>query len=147
MEIKLTKRITGLTIMTVSIGIVYLWFGLLKFFPDFSPAEDLAKNTIQELTFGLIPSNISIILLAIWETGIGVSLIFNVYKRFTIIFALLHMAFTFTPLFFFPELSFKSFPFTFTLLGQYIAKNIIIVSVLVFVLIENRKTAHSKKIS
>ncbi|MCF6349040.1 MAG: doxx family protein [Flavobacteriaceae bacterium] len=147
MEIKLTKRITGLTLMTVSIGIVYLWFGLLKFFPNFSLAEDLVKNTIQELTFGLIPSNISIILLAIWETGIGVLLIFNVYKRFTIILALLHMAFTFTPLFSPPELLFKSFPFAFTLLGQYIAKNIIIVSVLVFVLIENRKTAHSKKIS
>lgn len=143
--VKVAGKINGISIMTLSIGIVYLWFGLLKFFPHLSPAEDLAKNTIHQLTFGYIPANISIILLAIWETGIGLLLILNIYKRVAIVLALVHMACTFTPLIFFPDISFKSLPFTFTLIGQYIAKNIVIVSALILILIDNN-TSHGEKL-
>jgi hypothetical protein len=37
------------------------------------------------------------------------------------------MVCTFTPLIFFPELSFNYAPFTLTLVGQYIMKNLIII--------------------
>jgi uncharacterized membrane protein YkgB len=114
-------------ILTVSIGIAYLWFGILKYFPNQSPAEDLAKNTIDVLTFSLIPSNISIILLAIWESLVGFLLIMNIYKRVAILLALVHMTLTFTPLFLFPEQMFINAPFQLTLLGQYIIKNIVII--------------------
>jgi hypothetical protein len=57
------KQILGNHILAISIGLVYLWFGGLKYFPHLSPAENLAKNTIYMLTFGNIPSNVSIILL------------------------------------------------------------------------------------
>ncbi|NJB70715.1 putative membrane protein YphA (DoxX/SURF4 family) [Saonia flava] len=126
-------------ILPISIGVVYLWFGLLKFFPNLSPAEELAKTTIYELTFGLVPPNISIILLAILETGIGLLLIFNFYKTIAIRFALGHIFLTFTPLFIFPEQVFNNTPFELTLLGQYIAKNLIIVSVLIALLNNNGK--------
>lgn len=113
--------------LAISIGLVYLWFGGLKYFPGLSPAEELAKNTIDMLTFGIIPSDVSIILLAIWETAIGLLLIFNRVNRLVITIALLHMLFTFTPLVLFPEQSFDSLPIGFSLLGQYIFKNIVIV--------------------
>ena len=118
-------------ILALTIGLVYLWFGLLKFFPELSPAEDLAKNTIDKLTFGLIPASISIILLAIWETSIGLLLVFNRTSRAVLTFALLHMLLTFSPLLLFPDQSFSSLPVGFSLLGQYIFKNIIIVGALV----------------
>ena len=127
---KIKKQILGNHVLAISIGLVYLWFGLLKFFPEMSPAESLAKNTISSLTFDLIPPNISIILLAIAETLIGLLLIMNISRRSVIIITLIHMAFTFTPLFMFPKLSFTNPPFAFTLLGQYIFKNIIIIAAL-----------------
>ena len=127
---KKNEQISGCRFLAISIGLVYLWFGLLKFFPHLSPAEDLAKNTITMLTVGLIPPNVSIIMLAIWETIIGVFLIFNIYRRPIVILALIHMVFTFTPLLFFPKDSFN-LPFVFTLLGQYIFKNLIIIAALI----------------
>ncbi len=121
-------------ILEISIGIVYLWFGALKYFPGLSPAEELAKNTIDILTFGLIPSGISISLLAIWETLIGVLLIFNIYKRIAIYIAIIHLILTFTPLILFMPLSFTRPPFAFTLLGQYIVKNIAYIAALLVLL-------------
>jgi uncharacterized membrane protein YkgB len=133
------NRIKNINLIAFTIGIVYLWFGILKFFPNVSPAEELAKNTLDVLTFGLIPSNISFFILAIWETLIGVLLIANVYNRAVIMFALIHMIFTFTPLFFFPKIAFNDVPFSLTLVGQYIAKNIIIVGALVILLKEYKR--------
>ena len=121
-------------ILAISIGLVYLWFGTLKFFPEASPAETLAKNTIHELTFGFIPDNISIILLAIWETGIGILLVAGKRQRAVVLLALVHMMLTFTPLLFFPDDTFNGGPLQLTFVGQYIIKNLIIIAALVTLL-------------
>lgn len=121
------SKISCFALLSIAIGIVYLWFGALKFFPHLSPAEDLAKNTMNLITFGYIPSQISIILLALWETALGVMFITNCCRRIAIWAGLIHMVCTFTPLIFFPEASFTQNAFTFTLLGQYIVKNLIII--------------------
>jgi len=139
MKLNFSKKLTLYQIMAISIGLVYLWFGALKFFPGSSPAEGIAIDTIDRLTFGFIPSNISIILLAIWETAVGILLILNIFKRFAIYLALVHMVFTFSPLFLFPDLTFTQLPFSFTLLGQYIVKNIAFIAALFILLFENRK--------
>ena len=128
---QLKKQLLGNNVLAISIGLVYLWFGGLKYFPGYSPAEGLAINTIDLLTFGLIPSKISILLLAIWETLVGLLLVLNIYRRPAIILAIVHIAFTFTPLFLFPNQSFGSSAFVFTLLGQYIFKNVIILGALI----------------
>lgn len=139
-----TKKMANNNGVLVSIGIVYLWFGGLKFFTGVSPAETLAINTIDHLFLGKIPSNISIILLAFWETVIGLFLISNLFRKFTLLLALVHIVFTFTPLLFFPELTFTQVPFGLTILGQYIIKNIIILAVLLFLFRENQKTKIKK---
>ena len=118
----------SLTVLRCSIGIIYIWFGMLKFFHGYSPAEDLAIMTIHKLTAGLIPTQTSIILLAIWETVVGLLLILGFETRKVLIFLVLHMVCTFTPLLIFPDISFKIAPYDFTLVGQYIMKNIIIIS-------------------
>ena len=123
-------KISSNQVVAMSIGVVYLWFGILKYFPGVSPAEGLAQNTIDALTFNLIPSSVSIILLAIWESLVGILLILNIYRRAVVVIALVHMAFTFTPLFLFPSQVFIDMPFQLSLLGQYIIKNFIIVSAL-----------------
>ena len=74
------------TFLALSIGIVYLWFGTLKFFPHLSPAEGLAMDTIHLLTFGYLPSHIAIFLLAMMEVVIGFCFILNIFRRGSIIF-------------------------------------------------------------
>lgn len=127
----LTKRISNNHVLANCIGLIYLWFGVLKYFPEYSPAEDLATSTIDLLTFSLVPSHVSILLLAISETLIGLLLIMNIYRRQTVVLALTHMFFTFTPIFLFPDQIFTCLPFCFTLLGQYILKNVVIVGALI----------------
>lgn len=125
------KNVIESNLLAISIGIIYLWFGSLKFFPALSPAENLAKNTIHELTFGFVSDSLSMVLLAILEVGIGILLLFNLWRRKTIIVALFHMALTFTPLLLFPLESFQEPPLVPTLLGQYIGKNFVIVAALI----------------
>ena len=116
--------------LQISIGLVYLWFGALKFFSKLSPAEDLAIDTIGQLTHFIIPMEMSIILLALWETGAGLCLLFNLFKKNTIRITAVHMILTFSPLIFFPQLIFDENLFSLTLLGQYIVKNIVILAAL-----------------
>ena len=125
---RVLDRLDKNRLLATSIGLVYLWFGILKFFPNLSPAEQLAKETINILTLGLISSHISILMLAVIEVGIGLMFILNLQIKRTIWVSLGHMVMTFTPLFFFPDLSFSETPYAFTLVGQYIFKNIIIIS-------------------
>lgn len=127
---KILTQIKNNHILALTIGAVYLWFGGLKFFSNLSPAEELAKNTIGVLTFHFIPSNITILLLAILETSIGVFLILNIFRKPIILLALGHLVFTFSPLLFFPNKSFNHSPLVFTLLGQYIFKNVVLIGAL-----------------
>ena len=65
----------GLSLLRISIGLVFVWFGLLKFWPDLSPADELAAATIDKLFFGVIPEAPARISLAVLETAIGLGLI------------------------------------------------------------------------
>jgi len=118
----------GIPLLRYSIGIIFLWYGMLKFFQGASPAEDLAINTIDTLTFGLFSPKFMIISLALLETLIGIGLIFNLFLRETLLLLYLQMIGTFTPIFLFPGEVFTTFPYALTLEGQYIIKNLVIVS-------------------
>jgi uncharacterized membrane protein YphA (DoxX/SURF4 family) len=118
----------GIVLLRVSLGIVFFWFGVLKFFPGLSPAQDLATRTIETLTFGQIPPNVSILILATWECLIGLGLILGVAMRVTLLLLFLQMLGTITPMFFFPNEVFTRIPYAPTLEGQYIIKNIVLIS-------------------
>ena len=139
MVLRLGNRISINCLPCIGIGIVYLWFGALKFFPGVSPAETIALDTISELSFGLITPDLSIILLAVWETAIGVLLITGIFNRTALYLAVIHMVLKFTPFLFFPELTFTDAPFGLTLLGQYIVKNIVFLAILVFLLSKEQR--------
>lgn len=114
-------------LIRLSLGIIFLWYGMLKFFPTFSPAEELAIKTIDIMFFGLINPLLSIKLLAILEVSIGIGFILGFYTRIITIVFIGHMFCTFAPLFLLPELSFTHAPYAFTLVGQYIVKNIVFI--------------------
>lgn len=118
----------GLFLLRVSMGIVFLWFGVLKFFPGVSAAQDLAIRTIELLTFGLVPEVFIINGLALWEVLIGIGLISGKFMKATLLLLFLQMIGTFTPVFLFPSEVFNYLPYAPTLEGQYIIKNIVIIS-------------------
>ena len=118
----------GILFLRISVGIVFLWFGFLKFFPGWSPAEVLATNTIGVLTFDIVPARTALTILAAWECLIGLGLLTGVWLRATIFLLLVQMSGTVTPLIFFPELAFQKAPVILTIEGQYIIKNIVLVS-------------------
>ncbi|MBK7979034.1 MAG: DoxX family protein [Ignavibacteriae bacterium] len=118
----------GIFLLRVSVGIVFFWFGILKFFPGVSPAQQLAAKTINNLTFGFIPPEISINLLALWEVLIGIGLLTGAFMRATLFLLFLQMIGTLTPIFIFPNEVFTQIPYAPTLEGQYIIKNLVIIS-------------------
>ncbi|MCI0346175.1 MAG: DoxX family protein [Chloroflexi bacterium] len=129
----LDRRITatlarlGPTAVRIALGFVFLWFGVLKFFPDASPAQDLAAGTIERLSLGNVGPAVALPVLATWETLIGVGLLSGRFLRATLFLLAVQMIGTFLPLVFFPEETFTSFPFAPTLEGQYIVKNVVLI--------------------
>ncbi|MDD2278575.1 MAG: hypothetical protein PHD06_05680 [Bacteroidales bacterium] len=118
----------GLLLLRISIGIVFFWFGILKFFPGLSPAQDLAIRTISLLTLNLISGKTIIIGLASWEVLIGIGFLTGKYMKPILVLLFVQMAGTFAPAFFFPNEVFNAIPYAPTLEGQYIIKNIVIIS-------------------
>jgi uncharacterized membrane protein YphA (DoxX/SURF4 family) len=131
---RLDRRITqwmaehGLTLLRLALGLVFFWFGVLKFFPGASPAEELAGRTIETLTFGLIPQDVALRILAVWEVAIGIGLFLGRWMRAVLLLLFVQMLGTITPLFLFPSETFTIFPIAPTLEGQYIIKNVVIVA-------------------
>lgn len=112
----------GLTVLRISLGIVFFWFGALKLFPGMSPAEQLVRNTIY-----FIDPDIFQPVLAVWEMLIGLGLFFGRYMRLTLLLLFLQMGGTAMPLVLLPEAVWTSFPFGLTLEGQYIIKNMVLI--------------------
>jgi uncharacterized membrane protein YkgB len=118
----------GVALLRISLGVVFFWFGALKFFPGLSPAEDLAARTISVLTFGVVGPGVSLPVLAAWECAIGLSFITGRGLRAGVALLFAQMAGTFLPLVFFPAEAWTHAPYAATLEGQYIIKNVVLVS-------------------
>ena len=118
----------GIRLLRLSLGLVFVWFGALKFFPGLSPAQTLAGATISTLSFGLLTPGVAVLVLAVWECLIGIGLITGYFLRATLLLLWLQMLGTITPLFLFPDECFTLVPFAPTLEGQYIIKNLVLVT-------------------
>ena len=129
-DVRLTRWMAhnGLTLLRISLGVVFFWFGVLKFFPGMSPADDLAARTIQTLSGGTIGPAVSLPVLATWESLIGLGLLFGKAMRAVLLLLAVQMLGTLTPLVLFPDEVFNRIPFAPTLEGQYIIKNAVLIS-------------------
>ena len=130
LDARITSTLARVAIPTlrVALGVVFLWFGVLKFFPNLSPAETLVGRTIEQLTLGLVQPSVSLPVLALWESVIGIGLIIGRGLRGVLALLAVQMAGTFTPLLLFPQETFSSFPLVPTLEGQYIIKNLVLIA-------------------
>ena len=113
----------GITLLRYSIGIIYIWFGILKPF-GLSPAQELVENTVYWFSN---PSDF-VPILGWWEVIIGVTMCIKPLIRFSIFLLFIQLPGTFLPLVLLPEVCFTNFPFGLTTEGQYIIKNLIVIS-------------------
>jgi uncharacterized membrane protein YphA (DoxX/SURF4 family) len=129
----------------LSIGFIYFYFGFLKFFPDLSPAELIASQTVMRMTFFALDAATALWWLAIMECTIGLCFLFNFGLRWLSVLYLFHQISTFMPLVVYPELTFKIAPFAPTLEGQYILKNLTFVAIGWTVILPELKTGWRRR--
>ncbi|MDO8496134.1 MAG: hypothetical protein Q7S43_01630 [bacterium] len=116
-------RLVGIPLLRISIGVVFLWFGLLKIF-GVSPVVELVSNA-----YPFFSESVFVIVLGCWEAAIGLGLIFKTSLRLVILALWIQMAGVFGSLVSTPSVFFQfGNPFLLTFEGEFIVKNIVIIA-------------------
>ena len=110
----------------ISFAIIFLWFGILKPL-GLSSAIPIVKSTVSWIPF--FEPNVWVAIIGWWEVAIGVLFLFKKTTRIAIALLFLQMFGTFMPLLFLPEVVYQNNNvFLPTMEGQYIIKNLMIIS-------------------
>jgi uncharacterized membrane protein YkgB len=115
----------GVFALRISLGVIFIWFGLLKPL-GVSPAGPLVLATVRWMPVFTPDTWLAVI--GWWEVLIGVTFLFHRTVRVAIALLALQMGGTFLPLVMLPAVTFQSFPLVPTMEGQYIIKNLLIIS-------------------
>lgn len=117
----------GIFALRISLGIIFIWFGILKPI-GISPAEPLLLKTVSWLPF--LEPKTWLVIIGWWEVVIGICFLFRPTIRVAIALLAMQMIGTFMPLFVLPLITFQAeyFPYAPTMEGQYIIKNLLIIS-------------------
>jgi putative oxidoreductase len=118
----------SITALRISLGLVFLGFGILKFFPGVSPAQNIVEATTHVLFLALIPGSVAIKIIATLECFIGICLLTNRWMRLTVWLLAFEFIGILSPIFIFPGRLFSGPHHAPTLLGQYCLKDIILVA-------------------
>lgn len=116
-------RSHGATIARMSIGLVFIWFGLLKVIGT-SPVAALVEQL-----FPWIPASISLPAIGIFEVALGVAFMTGFALRITLALFWLHMAGTFLVPVLQPDLAFQGGNLLYlTATGEFVIKNLVLIS-------------------
>jgi|TARA_Y100000589_G_C26947575_1_gene545066 uncharacterized membrane protein YkgB len=131
-------------LIRIPLFIIFFWFGFLKII-DLSPAQQLVKDTVYWMPF--LEASVWTFIIGYWEVLIAIFFLFKKTTFLAMILLLLQMTGTFLPLVILPEITFQnSNPFLPTLEGQYIIKNIIIITAALIIGRTNLKVRLSRKV-
>ncbi len=116
--------------LRISVGAIFLAFGVLKYFPGVSPAERLATDTTNVLFLGLIPPDVAIVVVATMECFIGLCFLIGSGTLMRVAIWVLAAQFVgiLSPLLIEPGTLFSGPHHAPTLEGQYVLKDIILVA-------------------
>lgn len=111
----------------LSLFVIFFWFGLLKVLGT-SPANNLVTDLFhQTFLTDIMTAGTFLIVLGIAEMLIGIFFVIPHLERVAILVMILHMITTFLPLVLLPHLVWQM-PWTPTIEGQYIIKNVVLVA-------------------
>jgi uncharacterized membrane protein YphA (DoxX/SURF4 family) len=116
----------SITVLRVSLGLVFLVFGAFKFVSGASPAEDLAVATVDKLTLGVVTGGAALLLTAVMETVIGLTLVTGRFVRVGLVVLATALGGILSPLVLFPDQMWSGNGPTLT--GQYVFKDIVLVA-------------------
>jgi uncharacterized membrane protein YkgB len=109
-----------------SFAVIFIWFGILKPL-RLSPAEGLILITVDWMP--LLEPEQWLHVIGWWEVVIGIAFLFKKTTKIAIALLYLQLVGTFLPLFILPEITFQDGQvYQPTLEGQYIIKNLMILS-------------------
>lgn len=125
---RLTDLLTAhsVTALRISLGLVFLTFASFKFVAGASPAEDLAVATVGKLTFGLVTGEAALLMTAVTETIIGITLLTGRFVKLGLVVLAGALAGIMSPLVLFPDQMWSGDGPTLT--GQYVFKDIVLVA-------------------
>jgi uncharacterized membrane protein YkgB len=117
------------TFARIALFIIYAWFGILKVC-GVSPASPLVTALLEKTLFFITPHTF-LILFGLFEVLIGILFLIPQCKKVALVLFTLHMITTFMPLILVPGATWQGL-FIPTLEGQYIIKNLALMSVVIF---------------
>jgi uncharacterized membrane protein YkgB len=122
-----SMRRWGIPALRLSLAIIFVWFGILKPL-GLSPAAPLVKATVGWMP--LFDPDQWLAIIGWWEVAIGLTFLTRRTARVAIALLALQMVGTFLPLVLLPGVTFQPgrFPYAPTMEGQYIIKNLLIIS-------------------
>lgn len=129
-EVALASWLTrhSVPLLRVSMGVIFLGFGVLKFFPGVSPAAQIAGKTTEILTFGILPGRSELIVVATLECAIGLSFITGRLLRVGLPLLGVVLLGIFSSLVLLPSELFHARSGMPTLAGQYVLKDLVLLS-------------------
>ncbi len=116
----------SITMLRVSLGVVFLVFASFKYVSGASPAENLAIATVDKLTFGMVSGDSALLLTALTETVIGITLLTGRFVKVGLIVMAGALVGIMSPLVLFPDQMWSGNGPTLT--GQYVFKDIVLVA-------------------
>ncbi|MGH3485006.1 MAG: DoxX family protein [Nocardioidaceae bacterium] len=116
----------SIDILRVCLGVVFLAFGVLKFIPDASPAQALVERTLDTLSLGIVSGQTALVMTALAECFIGITLITGKLLRAGLAVLAASMIGIMSPLvLFFTDMFPADGP---TLEAQYVFKDIVLIA-------------------
>ena len=114
------------TIARIALFIIFFWFGILKVFL-LSPAGPLVTHLLQATFLGWIDPDTFVRWFGVFEVLIGFMILIPKLERITFAILLFHLFTTVMPLFVIPNEVWDGW-FVPNLIGQYIIKNVALLS-------------------
>ncbi len=113
----------SITLLRLSVGVVFIWFGALKVF-DVTPVADLVADTVY-----WVDPDWFVPFLGVFEIVVGVGLIAGRALRVVLGLFTLQMAGTFLVLIVQPDVAFRDGnPLLLTVEGEFVVKNLVLLA-------------------
>ena len=116
-------RSWAVPLLRVSLGVVFVWFGMLKIL-DVSPVAGLVANTVY-----WFDPDAFVTVLGVFEVTVGILLLLGRALRVTLLLFVLQMIGTFLTFVILPQVTFRDGnPFLLTVEGEFVVKNLVLIS-------------------
>jgi putative oxidoreductase len=116
-------RRVAVPLLRISLGLVFVWFGLLKIF-EVSPVADFVARTVY-----WVDPDLFVPALGVFEVTLGVLLLLGKMMRLTLFLFLAQMVGTFLTFLVLPNVVFQhGNPLLLTVEGEFVVKNLVLIA-------------------